>query len=388
MDVNGNIQEHDSLTIQMAIDRACERKENKIVIPRMNARTGEALWEIRETIFLPSDFTLILDNCHLRMADGVYCNMFCNKNAYAEEGEEQNNIAVIGVGNVVLDGGTPNGLTEKTSLTNGFPSIINNTMIFFRNVSGFTVENIHIKEQRWWGMTFMYCEQGRISNIDFSATNTVPNQDGIDLRTGCHDIIIENITGKTGDDTIALTALTGSLFQSFRVENKDNNIYNVIIRNVSTCVTGGHHIVRLLNHDGFQLYNILIDGIMDRSEDVKAKAALKIGDSRYSKVRRAVLHETHNITARNIISRAKAAVLLGGTVSDSYFSNIQQYGGYAIQSNCCEVENLSFDGVIVNEGGLYSFEKTSGAGVVINHVIKPADESLNVCVESIRPESQ
>lgn len=388
MDVNGNIQEHDSLTIQMAIDRACERKENKIVIPRMNARTGEALWEIRETIFLPSDFTLILDNCHLRMADGVYCNMFCNKNAYAEESEEQNNIAVIGVGNVVLDGGTPNGLTEKTSLTNGFPSIINNTMIFFRNVSGFTVENIHIKEQRWWGMTFMYCEQGRISNINFSAANTVPNQDGIDLRTGCHDIIIENITGKTGDDTIALTALTGSLFQNFRVENKDNNIYNVIIRNVSACVTGGHHIVRLLNHDGFQLYNILIDGIMDRSEDVKAKAALKIGDSRYSKVRRAVLHETHNITARNIISRAKAAVLLGGTVSDSYFSNIQQYGGYAIQSNCCEVENLSFDGVIVNEGGLYSFEKTSGAGVVINHVIKPADESLNVCVESIRPENQ
>lgn len=388
MDVNGNIQEHDSLTIQTAIDRACERKENKIVIPRMNARTGEALWEIRETIFLPSDFTLILDNCHLRMADGVYCNMFCNKNAYAEESEEQNNIAVIGVGNVVLDGGTPNGLTEKTSLTNGFPSIINNTMIFFRNVSGFTVENIHIKEQRWWGMTFMYCEQGRISNINFSAANTVPNQDGIDLRTGCHDIIIENITGKTGDDTIALTALTGSLFQSFRVENKDNNIYNVIIRNVSACVTGGHHIVRLLNHDGFQLYNILIDGIMDRSEDVKAKAALKIGDSRYSKVRRAVLHETHNITARNIISRAKAAVLLGGTVSDSYFSNIQQYGGYAIQSNCCEVENLYFDGVIVNEGGLYSFEKTSGAGVVINHVIKPADESLNVCVESIRPESQ
>ena len=123
MDVNGNIQEHDSLIIQTAIDRACERKENKIVIPRMNARTGEALWKIRETIFLPSDFTLILDNCHLRMADGVYCNMFCNKNAYAEESEEQNNIAVIGVGNVVLDGGTPNGLTEKTSLTNGFPSI-------------------------------------------------------------------------------------------------------------------------------------------------------------------------------------------------------------------------------------------------------------------------
>ncbi|MBP3361315.1 MAG: hypothetical protein J6N52_10705 [Clostridia bacterium] len=368
MDINCNIQEHDSLTIQAAIDRAYERNENKVVIPRINARTGEALWEIKETIFLPSDFTLILDNCHLRMADGVYCNMFCNRNAYAKECEEQKNIIITGIGNVVLDGGLPNGLTEKTSLTNGFPSIINNTMIFFRNVSGFSVENIHIKEQRWWGMTFMYCEHGRISNINFSATNIVPNQDGIDLRAGCHDIVIENIFGKTGDDTIALTAVTGTLFQDFKVKNKDNNIYNVIIRNVNACVTGGHHIVRLLNHDGIQLYNILIDGIMDCSEDVKAKAALKIGDSRYSKIRRATLHETHNITARNIISRAKTAILLGGTAADSYFSNIQQYGGYAIKSECCEVENLYFDGVTVNEGELYSFEKTTGDGVVINNM--------------------
>lgn len=388
MDINCNIKESDSLTIQAAIERACELKENKIVIPRINARTGEALWEIGETIFLPSDFTLILDNCHLRMADGVYCNMFCNKNAYTKECEEQKNIVIAGIGNVILDGGTPNGLTEKTSSSNGLPGIINNTMIFFRNVSGFSVENIHIKEQRWWGMTFMYCEQGRISNIGFSATNIVPNQDGIDLRVGCHDIIIENITGKTGDDTIALTAVTGRLYQDFKTENKNDDIYNVIIRNVSASVTGGHHIVRLLNHDGIKLYNILIDGIMDRSENVKAKAALKIGDSRYSKIRRAVLHETHNITARNIISKAKAAVLLGGTVSDSYFSNIQQYGGYAIQSVSCEVENLCFDGVIVNDGGgLYSFEKTIGDGVVIKNIIKHTDVSLDVCVESIRPES-
>lgn len=113
MDIHGSIQNHDSLTIQTAIDRACERNENKIVIPRVNARTGETLWELQETIVLPSDFTLILDNCHLRMADGVYCNMFCNKNAYAEEGEEQKNIAIIGIGNVVLDGWNAKRINRK-----------------------------------------------------------------------------------------------------------------------------------------------------------------------------------------------------------------------------------------------------------------------------------
>jgi len=385
MNINEIICEHDSKTIQTAIKRACELKENKLVIPRINPRTGEPLWEITETIYLPSNFTLILDNCHLRMADGVFCNMFCNENAYSKECEEQNNISVIGIGSALLDGGIPNGLTEKTSHTNGMPGIENNTMILFRNVSGFTVENIHMREQRWWGITFMYCDHGRISNIDFAATNITPNQDGIDLRVGCHDIVIENISGFTGDDTIALTGVTGKLYETFRVKSKCDDIYNVIIRNVISHVSGGHHIVRLLNHDCVCLYNILIDGILDTSDGINAKAALKIGDARYSHIRRSALGETHNITARNIISRAKVGVLLGGTVSDSYFSNVQQYGGYAIQSNQCEVKNLYFDGIIVNDGGLYCFEDTTGSGVVINNVIRPGDESLNVCTESVSP---
>lgn len=386
MNIIDNIREHDSLTIQTAIDRACELKENRLVIPRINPRTGRDLWEIKETIYLPSDFSLILDNCHLRMADGVFCNMFCSKNAYDKECKEQKNISITGIGNALLDGGVPNGLTEKTSLTGDYPHIAKNTMILFRNVSGFKVENISMKEQRWWGMTFMYCDHGRISDIDFAATNITPNQDGIDLRVGCHDITIENISGFTGDDTIALTGVTGKLYEMFKIDGKCDDIYNVVIKNVTSHVSGGHHIVRLLNHDCVKLYNIIIDGIMDTSKDINAKAALKIGDARYSHIRKSCLGETHNITARNIISRAKVGVLLGGTVSDSYFSNIQQYGGYAIQSLDCDVANLYFDSVMVTDGGLYNFEQTRGENVVINNVIKPAPENMNICTDSICPE--
>ena len=389
MNINDNICKHDSKTIQEAIKRACELKERKLVIPRINARTGEDIWEIKETIFLPSDFTLILDNCHLRMADGVFCNMFCNENAYTEKCEEQKNISIIGIGNALLDGGIPNGLTEKTSNKDGFPHIVNNTMILFRNVAGFEIKNLHMKEQRWWGMTFTFCNSGTIKDIDFQATNITPNQDGIDLRAGCHDIVIENISGRTGDDTIALTALgvyKGGLSEMLKVDDKCEDIYNVIIRNIHSQVTGGHHIVRLLNHDGVSLYNILIDGIIDCSDDLRAKAALKIGDARYSHIRKAVLGETRNITARNIISRAKSAVNLGGTVADSYFSNIQQNGEYAIQSTDCEVENLLFDGVIVKDGGIYNFEQTKGTNVVIKNVINPAYKNMNICTDSMYPE--
>jgi len=383
-----NIYNNDSLNIQAAITAACDKKENKVTIPRINPRTQEPLWEITETIYLPSDFTLVLDNCHLRLADGVFCNMFCSEGAYEKSPKEQKNISIVGIGNALLDGGIPNGLTEKTSLKDGNPHIAKNTMILFRNVSGFKVENIAMKEQRWWGITFMYCDHGRISNIDFAATNITPNQDGIDLRVGCHDIAIENISGFTGDDTIALTGVTGILYEMFKVDGKSDDIYNVIIRNVTSHVSGGHHIVRLLNHDLVKLYNIIIDGILDTSEDVNAKAALKIGDARYSHIRKSILGETHNITARNIVSRAKVGVLLGGTVSDSYFSNIQQYGGYAIGSNLCDVENLLFDGIMVCDGGLYSLEETKGTNIIIKNVIKPGDKSHNVCVDSVQPEIQ
>ena len=36
-------------------------------------------WEIERAVRLPSNITLILENCHLRMADGVYSNMFLNE---------------------------------------------------------------------------------------------------------------------------------------------------------------------------------------------------------------------------------------------------------------------------------------------------------------------
>ena len=36
-------------------------------------------YEIDSSVRLPSDFELVLEDCHLRMADGVYDNMFVNE---------------------------------------------------------------------------------------------------------------------------------------------------------------------------------------------------------------------------------------------------------------------------------------------------------------------
>ncbi|MBR5587015.1 MAG: hypothetical protein IKW02_03540, partial [Clostridia bacterium] len=183
-------------------------------------------WEITSAIRIPSDFTLILDNCHLKMADGTFDNMFVNEHHGTPEGNTiagtDHNISIIGRGNVILDGGQYNGLSEKTSLKDGMPHISKNNLLLFTNVDGFQIRNLSFHNQRWWACNFVYCANGEITDIKFKADDTcidkngnvyhglstehyydmyVKNSDGIDLRQGCHHILIENIYGFTGDDT-------------------------------------------------------------------------------------------------------------------------------------------------------------------------------------------
>ena len=276
---------NDSSRIQAAIDEARKSGVGKVLIPKRNKAAGTQAWVISETILVPSSMTIILDNCYMVMADGVYCNMFKNSNARTPaalkpDGEE-NRIIIKGIGNAVLDGGKPNNFTEYNDIGN----ILNNTMINLHNVSDFIISDISIINPRYWGITCIFARRGRISNIVFGGMNTVPNQDGIDLRVGCSDITIENITGYTGDDTVALTALKCPIEKPLLVDGASTDIHNIIIKNIRTHVTSQSALVRLLNHDGNRIYNVVVDTIIDASPENKPhrlSAAIKIGENFYS----------------------------------------------------------------------------------------------------------
>ena len=70
----------DSESIQNAIDAAEASGIRTVIIPRICDRTGRDEWIITKSILLPSDITVILDDCHLTLADGIYENIFRNKN--------------------------------------------------------------------------------------------------------------------------------------------------------------------------------------------------------------------------------------------------------------------------------------------------------------------
>ena len=331
--------------IQKMIDRAVEKGDCFTTV------TGN--WEIEKTILIPSGFTLILENCHLIMVEGTYCNMFTNANCRTREGRTQEgkdkDIRIEGRGRVILDGGQYNGLSERTYNKEDGPHITVNCMLLFANVEGFSISNLHIRNQRYWGMAFYFCQNGKISNIDFKADCTyvddhnvkrsvlsrefplswvwAENADGIDIRSGCHDIIIENITGFTQDDTIALTGIYGRGEKLYEVTGCDYDIYNIVVKNIMSASLFAN--VRLLNQGGVKLYNVLIDTIVDTSKAcpclTRGSSGVRIGDHNMYGTRHATSGETYNITVRNVISRAISPLNVVCEMKNFTFDNIMSF---------------------------------------------------------------
>ena len=157
----------------------------------------------------------------------------------------------------------------------------------------------------------------------------VKNADGIDLRQGCHDILIENITGFTEDDSIAITALNGQLEQTFAVKGLASDICNVKIKNIKTAAFCTN--VRLLNQGGIKLHDIELDGVFDEAEDcphlTKGLYTVRIGDTHLYGERHANADETYNISIKNVKSNAwTAAIGLAGNMKKVTFENIECLG--------------------------------------------------------------
>ena len=305
---------------------------------------------ISETIRLPSYFTLILENCHLKQADGCFDNIFVNEHHGTELGRTPEGtdrcITIIGKGVAILDGGEYNGLSERNHSKDGRPPIWKNNLILFTNVDGFSISGLSCRNQRWWALNFVYCANGYIGNVDFKACDIaidengnayhglirsrydevlVKNADGIDLRQGCHDIVIENISGFTEDDTIALTGLNGRLEQAFSVVGLPSDICNVTIKNIRSAAFCT--IVRLLNQGDVSLHDIMIDGIYDSSDGItyfdKSLYAVRIGDTRLYGTRHATADETYNITVKNVFARNEYAISLAGDMKNLVMHGIE-----------------------------------------------------------------
>ena len=327
----------DSDRIEQAIREALERGVNSIQIPRYDEINQKTIWLIDRAILLPSDFTLVLNDCLVRLAPGAQDNIITNSGARTKPLSQNENIRIIGRGNAVLSGGLETHFNPPGDIS-GYRTI----GILLNETQNFTIEGIKMEETQAWAILAEGCAYGKIFDIDFHNSAKYPNQDGIDLNC-CHDIMIENITGITGDDMIALVGSrsdeslatskdNGTATQRMTVgrtgEMTDDDIYNIFICNVKGTTVGNCAIIRLLNMDGVKMYNILINNILDTSK-IGGKGnsnAILIGDVRYWTIRQSKPGETSRIFINNVVSRANTVVQVRGTLTDSILDNIVGYG--------------------------------------------------------------
>lgn len=379
----GIMADTDSRSINRAVRAAIERDVRRVVIPRINARTGKAQWDVDEAIILSSNIEIVLDNCYIRQIDGSMDNVFRNFEDDAVRStlaEEQENIVIRGIGNAVIDGGVHNGLTQKTSLQNGLPHVEKNNVIRFHNLRGFRLTDFTILNQRWWAINLNYVEEGLISGLKIRCNNGSHNQDGIDLRSGCNNIILENLFGQAGDDFIALTGFYGSReSEKYAVEGKSIDIHDIVIKNI-VATSAECTLVALRNQDGVKIYNVTVDTLYDaissremhnenpsfvfgfdnskRNSPKSPYAVMRIGQDGWINKQECRMGDVRAIHVTNIHARTNAAILLNEKIEDSYFGNIYASDGVdrVITTKSCrthqtygaDMRNVVFENIFYN----------------------------------------
>jgi len=331
----------------------------RIPARKPDAESPRRHWLIDSAILLPKEATLILDNCRIKLSDRCRDNFIRSANCAPGAGTVPplENIHILGIGSAVLEGADRPRSTGDSAKTLGERTFgadagkpgeaqrgdWRNIGILLANVRGFSIRNLVIRNSHMWAVSLEYCTGGSVRELCFhsrgrmtvdGAEQITLNQDGLDLRRGCRDIVIDTITGETGDDLVALTAIgsaethpCGELGRSEfcppRMDGLAEEVSGIVIRNVAGHSAGGHHIVRFLNTGGIRMRNILLDGLVDTSPDgFRDHAAVKIGDCNPAWGGVTPLGDTAAFQIVNVQSRAKRAVLIAGSLADSQISNI------------------------------------------------------------------
>jgi glycosyl hydrolase family 28 len=349
--------------IQSAID-AAQGTTNKIFIPSKNAN-GTNLWLLDSAILLPDSLTIILDNCTIQLSDQCRDNMFRSDNVGIgiKNPKWNNNISIIGLGDVSLKGAdnprssgdgarmltlNPDKEVEKGNWRVSYGSDAGkegikqkgdwrNIMILMAHVNGFTMRNINIENSHAWAVSFERTLNADISDIRINnpeqiivngKTVNVSNKDGIDLRQGCKNFRIDNISGRTGDDFIALSNLdthmegheNGSLNSTMVTMSKwkgpEDDIEQIAITNI-TCQTK-YRGIAIRASDSASIHHITINGLITQKWDGYNNSIL-IGGLGYGKP--SIQGKINNIKAMNITGNGRSLILIEAPISNCYFSN-------------------------------------------------------------------
>lgn len=391
INVNDFICATDSETIEKALNALDSEGILEISARNPGKNSERDFWLIDRAILLKNHTTIIINNAKIKLSDECRDNFFRSANCglNIENPEPVTDIHIIGIGNSILEGADHPRATGDSSKTIHNPcphrpediikiradwvsedrlnsgkldfwDVHNHSYgtdagkngesqfgdwrgigILFANADNFSIENITIKESHGWGISLEECSHGSIKNIVFEARMSknidgmlmnMENQDGIDIRNGCHHIEISDISGETGDDMVALTAIVGdneqylpggSLCSTHVMHNdwtrRDRNIHDITIKNIT-----GHSylcwVLRLLPANT-TIYNIKVSDITDTApDDNRPAGTILLGDGGFYGTN--MPDSMRNVTISNVICNSRTAITLEGYMCDSSISNV------------------------------------------------------------------
>ncbi|MDD2475003.1 MAG: glycosyl hydrolase family 28 protein [Dysgonamonadaceae bacterium] len=353
----------DTQRIQAAVDEAAS-VNGKVVIPTNNSN-GSDVWLLDSAILLPSNTTIILDNCTIQLSDRCRDNMFRSKNVGIGITDPKwvKNIRIIGIGDVLLRGAdnpraTGDGarvlVSEKQPGRVSYGSDAGkegikqkgdwrNIMILMAYVDGFKLKNVNIKQAHAWAVSHERVLNAEISDITFDSPQYqningkevfVANRDGINLRHGCKYFRINNITGVNGDDLIALSTLgidlnpedKGGTLNSTMVTSRNwsgpqDNTEQVFITNCQTNYTG----VGIRANDRASIHDVYINGVTTKARPDTpppyggSPYTLLVGGKGYGQDSQP--GKINNIHAMNIVGDGKCLILIEQAIADCSFMN-------------------------------------------------------------------
>ena len=389
-----NFEGTDTQRIHQAVE-AAKGTTNIVRIPTQNAN-GTNIWMIDSAILLPSNMKIILDNCTLKLSNESRDNMFRSDNVGAGITHPIwiENISIIGIGDVTLQGADNPRSTGDGARTltldpdkeqkngnwrvsygsdagkDGFKQTGDwrNIMILIGYVNGFKLKNVNFKNAHAWTISFERTLHAEISDLTIHNQEFVEiegkrymtsNKDGINLRQGCKYFRIDNISGMTGDDFIALSNLdtdpdipkpngdiNSTMVTSSRWYGPEDDIEQVTITNISC--ENRYRAIAIRGSDAAGIHHVFINGLFFKAVEDRHDAIL-LGGKGYGKMSQA--GKINNIYAMNVIGNGHSLVRVEAPVHDCHFMNGMYYG---------ENENPT----------LYTIEKDEVKGVSENNWIK------------------
>lgn len=264
------------------------------------------LYLINEAIVLPSNTTMIVDGSKIKLSDNVFDNLIRSGNLVIDEEHPYEyathllpaeNIKVIGLNGAKLEGADNfyEGVNPKTGVKEKWLGDYwgwRNFTILFSYVDGFEISGFDVSKTHSWGIVLTNgCKNGHVNQLNFNTT--VKNGDAVSIIQGGSDIVIENITGSTSDDSIILAAFDETRWSNEKyvypllpVRYSDysygGDIHDITVRNIETA--GIHHVMIILPSQP-KIYNIYCSNLSDgpNNNGGKRKVVRIYGNGQYGK---------------------------------------------------------------------------------------------------------